>query len=202
MARSLHGRFVVWYSGQAGVVKQLSATPQGSPAGVTPFSHSALSWVTFPEDSTAMFKLWCFVNWGSQASMISVLFLQPRAQLQFSTSFCVPHLEGVKDALDVSPLVPHFIREMSLQLGASYSSPRQSHLSGIRDVSKAPAPLSVLTCHSELVLISEVCLSLRLQWPALDRFEVSLTSSFSHWGSTLSSLGSGAFFAASLFPVL
>ena len=121
-----------FHLGRAGGV-QLTTTP----AGATFSPHSALSWVTFPEDSTAMFKLWCFVNWGSQASKISVLFLPPRAQLQFSTSFCVPLLEGVRDALDVSPLVPHFICEMSLELGASYSSPRQPHLIGIRDVSKA-----------------------------------------------------------------
>ena len=74
--------------------------------------------------------------------MFSVLFLQPRAQLQLSTSFCVPLLEGVRDALDVSPLTS--ICEMSLQLGASYSSPRQFHLIRIRDVSKALSQLWLL----------------------------------------------------------
>ena len=77
----------------------------------------------------------------SQASMFSELFLRPRAQLQLSTSICVPHLEGIRGAFDVPPLVPHIICEMSPQLGASYSSPRQFHLSGTRDVSKALSQL-------------------------------------------------------------
>ena len=77
---------VVWYSGQAGGVKQLT-TPQGSPAGATLFPRWALPWVTF-----------------MAPGLLTVLQL----------------------GLMFSP-----------QPGASYSFPRQFHLDGIRDVSKA-----------------------------------------------------------------
>ena len=39
-----------------------------------------------------MFQLWCSVI-GVSGLDVSELFLQPRAQLQLSTSNCVPHLD-------------------------------------------------------------------------------------------------------------
>ena len=98
----------------------------------------------------------------------SELFLQQRAQLQLSTSICVPHLEGIRDVLGVPSLVPHMnlrlrlpsawgppfpavgsealmFSEMSPQPGASYGSPRQFYLDGVRDVSKALFQLWLFT---------------------------------------------------------
>ena len=53
---------------------QLTTTPQESPAGATLFPHSAFSWVTFLVGSTAMFQLWCSVNWGLRPRFSRVVF--------------------------------------------------------------------------------------------------------------------------------
>ena len=118
---------IIWFSVQAGVVKKLE-----DPGGVS----VPLSALPLPEDSTALFQRWYFNDCGLRPRCFpSCFFLRPRAQLQLSTSICVPHLEGIRGAFDVPPLVPHIICEMSPQLGASYSSPRDS---GVESLLSAP----------------------------------------------------------------
>ena len=99
----------IWFSVQAGAVKQLTTTPQRVSV--------PLSALPLPEDSTALFQ-WFFVNCGLRPRF-SDLFPQPRAQLQLSTSTCVPHLVRVWIALDVPPLVPATIFHVNFTLIAS-----------------------------------------------------------------------------------
>ena len=69
--------------------------------------------------STATFQLWCSVHWVSCLDFPE-LFLQPRAQLQLSTSLCVPHLESDRDVL-IPHLVLH-INKFTFGSGASMYS--------------------------------------------------------------------------------
>ena len=81
---------VIWYSGQAGGEKQLTTTPQVS-SWCDSVPHSALVWGRFPR-----FPQPCSgcgaPSFGVSCLDFPELFL-PRAQLQLSSSFCVPLLE-------------------------------------------------------------------------------------------------------------
>ena len=66
---------VQWWQGEL----QLTTTPQRSPAVATPCPHSALSWVTFLEVSTAMFQPWCSVNSGLRPRCVPRWGPQPGA---------------------------------------------------------------------------------------------------------------------------
>ena len=123
-----------------------------------PFSQSALLWMTFLEDATAMFQLWCSVNWGLRPRLFRVVSAATCPAAALHVNLC-PKPRWHQVVLDVLPMVPHIIvtqdsmgpgvlkflqlglrlryfSEMSQQPGASCSSPRHFHLGGVRDVSK------------------------------------------------------------------
>ena len=43
-------------------------------AAATLFPHSVLPWRASPEDSAAMFQLWCSVNWGLKSRSVPICF--------------------------------------------------------------------------------------------------------------------------------
>ena len=53
--------------------------------------------------SAAIFQLWCSVNWVSGLDIFRVVFAN-------STSIRVPHLEGIRNALDVPPPVINLLQ--------------------------------------------------------------------------------------------
>ena len=107
-----------------------------------PFSQSALLWITFLEDSTTMFKLWCSVNWGLRPRLFQTL-VRIRVALdvppRLLTSICDSGFNGAW-GLQVPAVGSEasMFCEMSQQPGASFSF-RQFHLDG--DMSKAPFQL-------------------------------------------------------------
>ena len=169
--------------------------------------------VTFLDLSTALFQLWCSVYWGFIPRFFRVVSAAC-AQLQLSTSFCVPHLEGIGDVL-VPPLVPHInkftfgseaslfrdeaaalpttVLHINFTSMASGMCPKPCSSFGFQAMFQQWLPKPCERANQVPLLVPDIMSRLRLQWPALDRLEDLFV--FPLGFNSLSSLGSGAYIA-------
>ena len=86
------------------------STTDDDPAGVSSWNDSVSPHCIVVGDVSRGFPQQCSSRGATSIGVScldsSDLFLQPRAQLQQSTSMCLPHLDDIRDVL-VLPLVPH-----------------------------------------------------------------------------------------------